>query len=126
MEQYVGLDVSLEETAVCVLDSAGKIVWRGRCSSDPEIPCLRSRSLCRLDWMQGATVLSPVKDKARRRRAGLRPSLTSPARGGLPAGRSGRRDDRLTIKQRDDSCFSTRRPFKSSQPFRLPTWHDRD
>ena len=36
MEQYVGLDVSLEETAVCVLDSAGKIVWRGRCSSDPE------------------------------------------------------------------------------------------
>ena len=36
MEQYVGLDVSLEETAVYVLDSAGKIVWRGRCSSDPE------------------------------------------------------------------------------------------
>ena len=36
MEHYVGLDVSLEETAVCVLDSAGKIVWRGRCSSDPE------------------------------------------------------------------------------------------
>ena len=36
MEQYVGLDVSLEETAVCVLDNAGKIVWRGRCSSDPE------------------------------------------------------------------------------------------
>jgi len=34
--------------------------------------------------MQSATVLGPVKDKARRRRAGLRPSLTSPARGGLP------------------------------------------
>jgi hypothetical protein len=56
--------------------------------------------------MQGATVLGPVKDKAHRRRAGLRPSLTSPARGGLPAGRSGRRDDRLTIEQRDDDCFS--------------------
>jgi hypothetical protein len=51
-------------------------------------------------------VLSPVKDKARRRRAGLRPSLTSPARGGLPAGRSGRRDDRRTIEQRDDGFSS--------------------
>ena len=64
------------------------------------------KEFIRLDRMQGATVLSPVKDKARRRRAGLRPSLTSPARGGLPAGRSGRRDDRLTIEQRDDDCFS--------------------
>ena len=51
-------------------------------------------------------MLSPVKDKARRRRAGLRPSLTSPARGGLPAGRSGRRDDWLTIEQRDESVLS--------------------
>src|SRR5690349_10267665 len=36
MEHYVGLDVSLEETTVCVLDGAGKIVWRGRCLSDPD------------------------------------------------------------------------------------------
>jgi transposase len=36
MEHYVGLDVSLEETAVCVLDKTGKVVWRGRCSSDPD------------------------------------------------------------------------------------------
>src|SRR3954451_10615162 len=36
MEQYVGLDVSLEETAVCVLDKSGKVIWRGRCSSDPD------------------------------------------------------------------------------------------
>src|SRR5215217_8249021 len=60
--------------------------------------------------MQSATVLGPVKDKARRQRQGAPsargPSLTSPARGGLPAGRSGRRDDRLTIEQRDDDCFS--------------------
>ena len=25
---YVGLDVSLEQTAVCVLDDAGLVVWR--------------------------------------------------------------------------------------------------
>ena len=28
MQQYVGLDVSQKETAVCVLDDSGKIEWR--------------------------------------------------------------------------------------------------
>src|ERR671921_110388 len=77
-----------------------------------EIPCSASSLLRRLDLRKGATVLSPVKDKARRWRAGLRPSLISPARGGLPAGRSGRRDDRLTIEQRDDGCFSEPRAIQ--------------
>ena len=36
MELYVGLDVSLDLTAVCVLDGAGKVIWRGRCSSTPD------------------------------------------------------------------------------------------
>ena len=36
MELYVGLDVSLDMTAVCVLDGAGKVIWRGRCSSTPD------------------------------------------------------------------------------------------
>src|SRR4051812_44053743 len=36
MEQYVGLDVSLKETSVCVFDQAGKIVWQERCASTPE------------------------------------------------------------------------------------------
>ncbi|MCW2240434.1 IS110 family RNA-guided transposase [Azospirillum canadense] len=36
MELYVGLDVSLDMTAVCVLDGSGKVVWRGRCSSTPD------------------------------------------------------------------------------------------
>jgi transposase len=34
--QYVGLDVSLKETSICVIDDAGKIVWRGRVDSTPE------------------------------------------------------------------------------------------
>jgi transposase len=33
---YVGLDVSLEQTSVCVLDEAGSVVWRGKCASEPE------------------------------------------------------------------------------------------
>lgn len=36
MEQYVGLDVSLEETAVCVMDEAGGIVFTGKTASTPE------------------------------------------------------------------------------------------
>jgi transposase len=35
MEQYVGLDVSLEETAVCIVDSTGAVVREGVVSSDP-------------------------------------------------------------------------------------------
>ncbi len=36
IHQYVGLDVSLKETSICVIDEAGKIVWRGRRDSTPE------------------------------------------------------------------------------------------
>src|SRR5690348_16386428 len=35
MTQYVGLDVSLKETKLHVLDEAGNRVWRGRCTTDP-------------------------------------------------------------------------------------------
>ena len=36
MRQYAGLDVSLEETAVCVVDEAGRIVEETRVPSEPE------------------------------------------------------------------------------------------
>jgi transposase len=36
MKQYVGLDVSLEQTAVCIVDEQGKPLWRGKCASTPE------------------------------------------------------------------------------------------
>ena len=36
MEQYVGLDVSQKETAICVIDAEGKRVWQGTCRSTPE------------------------------------------------------------------------------------------
>jgi transposase len=36
MEQYVGLDVSLEETSICVLDRSGVIVFEGSAPSRPE------------------------------------------------------------------------------------------
>jgi transposase len=33
---FVGLDVSLEETAICVIDDAGRILREGKAASDPE------------------------------------------------------------------------------------------
>lgn len=35
MTQYVGLDVSMRETKLHVLDEAGQRVWRGRCATEP-------------------------------------------------------------------------------------------
>ncbi len=37
MEQYVGLDVSLQQTAVCVVDQTGQIVREAVIPSDPEV-----------------------------------------------------------------------------------------
>ena len=36
MEHYVGLDVSLKLTAICIVDQTGKIVREGVVTSDPE------------------------------------------------------------------------------------------
>jgi transposase len=33
---YVGLDVSLELTSICVIDEQGTVVWRGKCATDPD------------------------------------------------------------------------------------------
>ncbi|HVO04555.1 MAG TPA: hypothetical protein VMT54_20320, partial [Candidatus Cybelea sp.] len=35
MERYVGLDVSMEETSMCVLDSTGSVVWEGKAETAP-------------------------------------------------------------------------------------------
>ena len=36
MTNYVGLDVSLRETAICVVDQAGKIIREGKAESEPD------------------------------------------------------------------------------------------
>ena len=38
MEYYVGLDVSLKQTSICVVDQAGLVVREGVVDSDPEQP----------------------------------------------------------------------------------------
>jgi transposase len=36
MDYFVGLDVSVKETSVCIVDDAGKIVREARVASEPE------------------------------------------------------------------------------------------
>ena len=36
MEQYVGLDVSMEETSVCIIDKNGAVIFEGEVLTQPE------------------------------------------------------------------------------------------
>jgi predicted NBD/HSP70 family sugar kinase len=47
MSYYAGLDVSLEETAICVVDAMGRIVKEMRAPSEPEalVTALRETGL---------------------------------------------------------------------------------
>ena len=36
MQHYVGLDVSLNETAICVVDQDGIVIREGKAGSEPE------------------------------------------------------------------------------------------
>ncbi len=48
MEEYVGFDVSKEETGFCVMDKAGAILTQGKALSDPQslFEALREHTLC--------------------------------------------------------------------------------
>lgn len=41
MPHYVGLDVSLKTTAICIVDEQGRRLWRGVCATDPEAISVR-------------------------------------------------------------------------------------
>jgi hypothetical protein len=40
MDYFAGLDMSVKETSVCIVDDAGKIVREARVASEPEASCL--------------------------------------------------------------------------------------
>ena len=48
MEEFIGLDVSKEETSFCVVDKAGKVLSSGKTFSNPEaLFCtLKEKTLC--------------------------------------------------------------------------------
>ena len=40
MDLHVGLDVSLDETSVCIVDTEGKRVREAKVATDPEAVCM--------------------------------------------------------------------------------------
>ena len=44
MQYYVGLDVSLKQTSICVVDQSGSVVREGVVDSDPEAISVYVRS----------------------------------------------------------------------------------
>jgi transposase len=44
MKQYVGLDVSQDQTSICVVDESGRALWQGKCASTPEAIAATLRS----------------------------------------------------------------------------------
>ena len=59
MEHYVGLDVSLRQTAVCVVDQSGKIIREAMIPSDPEAVATfvrtNTKNVVRIGLESGAT-----------------------------------------------------------------------
>jgi transposase len=56
---YAGLDVSLKETAICIIDETGKVLFEGKVATDPQIiaQCLAKRApgLGRVGLESGST-----------------------------------------------------------------------
>jgi transposase len=36
MDHFAGLDISVKDTSVCIVDSTGKIVWEVKIASEPD------------------------------------------------------------------------------------------
>jgi len=67
MEHYVGLDVSLKLTAICIIDRTGKIEREGVVASDPEAIATFikiARTMCRPDWARDGSNVDVVVDRA--------------------------------------------------------------
>ena len=64
-EYYVGLDVSLKQTSICVVNQRGSIVQEGVVDSDPEAIALFVRS--RAGWIFRALALVDARGVCRHR-----------------------------------------------------------
>src|SRR5262245_1742160 len=55
MDYFAGLDVSVKETSVCIVDDAGKIVWEARVASESEalLQMLTNNRLARVELEAG-------------------------------------------------------------------------
>ena len=69
MEHFAGLDVSVKETSVCIVDDTGRIVREVKVASEPEAllqvlvkPCVPLQA----DWTGSGTTIAMAFQRSRR------------------------------------------------------------
>jgi hypothetical protein len=96
MTQYLGLDVSLKETKLHVLDEAGNRVWRGRCATEPAAISAAVRRYAPIRVVSAVGRKPPHDGRARVRPpkilCAVRIGRYEPTRIASPTSRQGHRD----------------------------------
>jgi hypothetical protein len=54
MDHFAGLDVSVKETSVCILDDVGKILKEVKVASELDIGAIEQQDCSMLDWTSAA------------------------------------------------------------------------
>src|SRR5436190_8824592 len=59
MEHYAGLDVSVKETSVCVIDGTGKVIQEVKVATEPDTirAVLVDDTFAIADWSGGGTII---------------------------------------------------------------------
>ena len=71
MEHFAGLDVSMKETSICIVDDAGRMVREVRVASEPEalLQVLKHGALSfQADWTGSRTAVAVAFQRSRRGR----------------------------------------------------------
>ena len=72
MDHFAGLDVSVKETSVCIVDDTGRIVREVKVASEPEalLPVLKNPDLpLQADWIGSRAAVAMAFQRACRSRA---------------------------------------------------------
>ena len=71
MDHFAGLDVSVKETSICIVDDAGKIVREVKVASEPEalLAVLKNPAYhFKANWVGSWTVVAMAGQRSRRSR----------------------------------------------------------
>jgi predicted NBD/HSP70 family sugar kinase len=66
MDYFAGLDVSVKETSVCIVDDAGKIVREVRVASEPPAGADEQRLSLQANWAGSRTAVAVALQRSRR------------------------------------------------------------
>ena len=67
MDHFAGLDVSVKETSICIVDDTGRIVKEVKVASEPEalLKVLGNRVPLQADWIGSRTAVAMAIQRSR-------------------------------------------------------------